>query len=57
MIRINETKFDYDVRKFKKNRNKKVSLAKNKIDINVSQLGSVYALSELGSDMNLIINS
>ena len=57
MIRINETKFDYDVRKFKKNRNKKVSLAKNKIDINVSQLGSVYALSELGSDMNLIIKS
>ena len=41
----------------KKNRNKKVSLAKNKIDINVSQLGSVYALSELGSDMNLIIKS
>ena len=57
MIRINETKFDYDVRKFKKNRNKKVSLAKNEIDINVSQLGSVYALSELGSDMNLIIKS
>ena len=57
MIRINETKFDYDVRKFKKNRNKKVSLAKNKIDINVSKLGSVYALSELGSDMNLIIKS
>ena len=57
MIRINETKFDYDVRKFKKNRNKKVSLAKNNIDINVSQLGSVYALSELGSDMNLIIKS